>query len=174
MKDIMIDLETLGTGADCVVVSLGASYFDIETNNLGPKFYVALQLQEQMDKGRVVDASTISWWMSQGEAAKYVFKESPAAVEQALVLFALWYKYFDSEPYVWGNGATFDISILESLFKTYGIACPWSYNKAMDVRTYKRFIGKGASIAKTGVAHNALDDAVDQALYVMEHYNANK
>jgi hypothetical protein len=37
--DLMIDLETLGLTANSVVLSIGAVFFDLEGEDLGPTFY---------------------------------------------------------------------------------------------------------------------------------------
>ncbi|HAH3124201.1 TPA: hypothetical protein GFY41_25200 [Escherichia coli] len=72
---------------------------------------------------------------------------------------------------VWGNGATFDNTILRRSYERQGITCPWHYCNDRDVRT---IVEQGKTIdfdAKTaipfeGVRHNALDDALHQAKYV--------
>lgn len=169
-SDLMIDLETLGTRPTCPVISLGAVFFDLEKKKLGPTFYLPLDVSEQIDRGRRVDGSTIKWWMQQDGAAKKVFSEQAKPVSEVLNLFVKWYKENNSKAHVWGNGATFDISIMENLLEDYGIKAPWGYNKTMDLRTYRRFVAKGERVEKSGVAHNALDDAVSQANFVMEYW----
>ena len=72
---------------------------------------------------------------------------------------------------VWGNGSTFDISIMENILNMYRIKLPWSYNGVMDLRTFRRFIARGATVENLGVAHNALDDAKSQAVFVIKHSN---
>lgn len=163
--DIMIDIETLGTRTDCPVISIGAVAFDL--NKIYDKFYIALDVKDQIDSGkRKVDADTIKWWMSQGDAAKKVFKENFKDNSVGLSEFAYWIITFKGEKYVWGNGATFDISILESLMYDYGIDIPWKYNKIMDQRTIKRFLGKDIEMVRKGTYHNAIDDALTQAEYI--------
>lgn len=168
MKDCMIDLETLGTDPNCPVVSLGAVFFDIETKKLGPTFYLPCDVSEQIARGRKPSGDTIKWWMSQSDAAKKVFHEQAKPMAEVLTLFIQWYKAnYPKGAYVWGNGSTFDITIMEDLFRDYKIKLPWGYNKAMDLRTFKRFQKGGEQVKKSGVAHNALDDAISQANYVM-------
>lgn len=179
MKDLMIDLETLGSTPETPVISLGAVFFDLEKKLLGPTFYMALDVSEQIDRGRKPTGDTIKWWMSQSDAAKRVFHEKAQPAANVLKLFSDWYKTSGNlampvlseraRAYVWGNGATFDISIMEHILRDYAIELPWGYNKAMDVRTFKRFCTKGEQIKKSGVAHNALDDAISQANYIMEN-----
>lgn len=173
MKDCMTDLETLGTTQDAVVISLGAVFFDIPTKTLGPTFYMVMDVNEQIARGRKPTGDTIKWWMGQQDAAKRVFHEQAKPTKVVLETFALWYKHnFAKGAFIWGNGSTFDISILENMYRDYGLPLPWGYNKAMDLRTFKRFEADGAQIPNTGVAHNALDDAIAQANYVMEHTRA--
>lgn len=169
MKDLMIDLETLGTDPSCPVISLGAVFFDVDTRQLGPSFYMALDVGEQMNYGRLPSADTLKWWMQQSGAAKKVFKEEAKPARDVLELFCKWVKANGKGVNPWGNGAHFDISIMENIFKQYSIKCPWLFYNVMDVRTFKRFRANGKKLVKSGVAHNALDDAISQAMYVLEN-----
>lgn len=169
MNDCMTDLETLGTTPQTPVVSLGAVFFDIQTKTLGPTFYMVMDIAEQIERGRKPTGDTLKWWFQQADAAKRVFSEAAKPVPVVLATFAQWYKANNSKgAYVWGNGSTFDISILEDMFRDYKIPLPWGYNKAMDLRTYKRFVAGGEQVKKSGVNHNALDDAISQAQYVLD------
>ncbi len=168
-KDLMIDLETLGINPSCPVISLGAIFFDVDTKTLGPSFYMALDVGEQMKYGRIPDASTLKWWLGQSNAAKQVFKEEAKPAREVLELFCKWVKANGKGVNPWGNGATFDISIMENIFKQYEIKCPWLFYNVMDVRTFKRFRANGKKLEKSGVNHNALDDAKSQAVYVLEN-----
>lgn len=169
-SDLMIDLETLATSPQTAVVSLGAQFFDIETKTLGSTFEMVLELQPQIDSGREISASTLKWWMGQEEAAKRVFHEKAQPPTVVLGTFVNWYKSVNPKAFVWGNGSTFDISIMENIFRMYKIEVPWGYNKAMDLRTFKRFNAPaGAKIPVAGVKHNCLADATAQARFVLEN-----
>lgn len=178
MLDIMIDLETLSTETDCVVLSIGAIFFDIEKDKLGAEFYSTLSIQDQLDRGRKISDSTLRWWLSQD---LNVFKEAlaPNKVSNEDVLFGFDKFLRDNcsaikKLNVWGNGSSFDISILESLFKCYGRVVPWSYNGVMDLRTFKRFVGNNRKIeVPKDVKHNALADAEYQAQYVLDIINGS-
>lgn len=168
MKDLMIDLETLGQTSSCPVISLGAVFFDIEAKKLGPTFYMALDVGEQMKYGRIPDASTLKWWLGQSNAAKKVFKEEAKPTREVLELFIRWCKANGTGINPWGNGSSFDISIMENIFNQYNLSPPWAFYNVMDLRTFKRFKAGGTKLQKGGVNHNALDDAVSQAKYVLE------
>lgn len=169
MNDLMIDLETLGTDPETPVISLGAVFFDPTTKKIGNSFYMALDVTEQIARGRKPTGETLKWWFSQSDAAKKVFHEKARPASEVLTLFAQWFKATNPKAFVWGNGSTFDISIMEHMFKDYKIEKPWNHTKVMDLRTFKRFKAGGEQIKKSGVAHNALDDAVSQAQYVVDH-----
>lgn len=170
MKDLMIDLETLGQGPDAVVLSIGAVFFDIESEKVGNGFYTALDMAPQLKAGRKTNAETIKWWMSQGQAARHVFEDEALHPIEALNRFVEFIKNESEDAIlVWGNGSTFDIIILERLLKDFNYAPLWPYSNIMDLRTFRRFVGKGKKIPRSEGHHNALVDAVDQANYVLHH-----
>ena len=167
--DLMIDLETMGTANDAVILSIGAVFFDIKTQQLGPTFHAILDRDDQLAKSRTYTDSTMQWWKRQSEEAQSIFKAKGADPKKALTEFIKFYKQ-KTKVHPWGNGSTFDISIMEDMFTCYGLKSPFVFWRVMDVRTFKRFVGKGADIpVAIGVKHNALDDAIAQAKYVMHH-----
>lgn len=173
----MIDLETLGTGNDACVVSIGACSFDLEKGEILNTFYMILEVQDQLDKGRVIQADTLKWWFDQSDAAKKVFNEKAKSPAMVLNTLAGWLKQVSPETKslkVWGNGSTFDISIMEDMYKGYNIKRPWGYSGVMDLRTFRRFVANNEKIQNVGVAHNALDDAISQAKFVIEKHQELK
>lgn len=172
MNELMIDLETLGTGPDTIVISLGAVFFDLDAGKLGATFYMAFDIEDQIKIGRSFTADTLKFWMNQEGAAKKVFHEQAKPTKLILDLFAKWVKdnSMKSKVKPWGNGSHFDISIMESLFHDFGIECPWLFYNVMDVRTLRRFLANNEKIPKPGTNHHALDDAKTQAEFCIQHY----
>lgn len=167
MNEIMIDLETLGCGPRAVVLSIGAVVFDVTAKTLGEQFYARMDTGRQsVGLGRTMDESTIAWWTRQSAEARKVFDEqgNPGGIH-----YFLEFVRRNKPKYVWGNGSSFDITIIESLIQDYGFELPWKYNAAMDLRTFKRFMAPGAKIENKGTAHNALDDAIAQAQFVLDN-----
>lgn len=166
MKHIMIDLETLGTGADSVFIAIGAIYFDPKTGELGKEFYENIDWQSSIDEGRTIDADTIKWWFQQNYDARMAIIEDGESLAKVLNIFT---KFCGKYPIVWGNGSSFDISILEHVYRQLKIPCPWPSWNVRDVRTIKDLgkdrVDKSIFVNK-GIAHNALDDAKHQAKYV--------
>lgn len=172
MNDLMIDLETMGTIPELApVISIGAVFMDLDRGLLGNTFYMTLKIDDQLEKGRKIDADTLKWWFGQSDAAKKVFHEKAQATAMVLNTFAQWIKMNKASKRVkvWGNGSGFDINILENILRQYNIGCPWGYSDATDLRTFKRFVAGGQEIPRIGTAHNALDDALNQAKYVIYH-----
>ncbi len=64
---------------------------------------------------------------------------------------------------IWANGATFDMPILEALYKAYGMDAPWKYNAARDVRTL--FALSGNKLGDFGTVNDAKHDALGDALF---------
>lgn len=170
----MIDFETIGQNPDTAVISLGACFFDEKSGEIGPTFYMAFDIDEQLKRGRTVTADTLKFWMNQSGAAKKVFNEKAKPAKEVLELFSQWVLSNNTIGKVqpWGNGSSFDISIIEHLFRMYEVKCPWQFFNIYDLRTFKRYIAGGAKVDKSeGVNHNALDDAKNQALYVIKYYS---
>lgn len=70
MNHLMIDLETMGNGPYAPVISIGAVFFDLKTGETGGDFSVNVSLESSMRYRARPDASTILWWMEQGEDAR--------------------------------------------------------------------------------------------------------
>lgn len=172
MKEIMLDIETLGNTSSAVITSIGMVEFDINTKVTGRTFYNKFDIKDQLDRGRKIDISTVEWWLKQDRA---VFIESiggsvpPMNNEELLNQINQFIFSCDKEPYIWANGVNFDITIMESLFATYNKSQVWVYRAPMDFRTFKRFNAHNKHFYKAVNAHNALDDAVAQAKFILEH-----
>ena len=124
---LMVDIETLGTNTDAPVISIGAAYFDLKTKTIGPTFYMVCDVADQIDtKTRFANADTLKWWMGQSGAAKQVFKEGAKPTKKVLETFREWImaqagsnSRFTKKCFPWGNSNSFDLVILESMFKDY-------------------------------------------------------
>lgn len=170
MNNLMLDIETLGTGPDSIVISIGAVLFDPQTGDVGAEFYQKVNFQDQIDKGRKPTQSTIEFWVNQSKEAQGVFHEEGINTLNALSAlrdFIVNNSSIDKcKP--WGNGPSFDLTIMESLFKDFGIEHPWKFWNVRCLRTFKEYIYDGKDLAREGVYHNALDDCKHQIRVVTE------
>ena len=166
----MLDLETLGTRPDAVVLSIGAVAFD--EHGLGSTFYVTLDVDDQVENlGRRVQGNTVLWWGTQPRHVWNAAIESPRSAKIGLQLFSVWAKENAAEsPLVWGNGADFDNAILGSLYDSIKMDKPWKYSGNRCYRTLKNLVklkpGQGMPRDESTM-HNALADAVHQANYAV-------
>ena len=174
MKHIMVDLETLSTKHNAVVLSIGAIEFEPKNGRLGKQFYVNLDVAAQQDAGLHIDGQTVMWWLAQSKEAQNAFTPNGGMQpKQALIQFE---EYWHSvkNAYMWSH-ATFDAVILANLFRAFGMKTPWHYRDTVDIRTYN-MLHKAMSFKETtpfnrsGVHHNALDDAIHQAHYCSQMY----
>ena len=162
MKDVMIDLETLGTTADAVILSIGAVKFDLNTGEMGDAgFYASISIESNLQWKRRISEDTLLWWFRQDAAARQVFFEPKEVLDVSLVQFSDWVGTGDYT--VWSNGADFDLPMLAHAFTDCGIETPWKFYNSRCFRTYKNLPGaKNIRLPHAGVKHNALADAVAQ------------
>ncbi|HAN6145685.1 TPA: 3'-5' exoribonuclease [Escherichia coli] len=170
---LMIDLETMGTNTNAPIVVIGAVFFDPQTGEIGPVFYIVISLTDAMNTGAVPDGGTIEWWLKQSSEARAAILTDQVKLKDALSRFREFINEYSDEKFVqvWGNGATFDNAILRTSYERLDIPCPWRYYNDRDVRTIVE-LGKAidfdarTAIPFEGERHNALDDARYQAKYV--------
>lgn len=185
MKNVMLDLETMGSGSKAAIVSIGAVLFDPMTGETGAEFYQVVSLNSSAHYGEL-DPGTVIWWMQQSEEARAVFlDENKTSLKAALESFSSWIEQNcdqnekgKPEAIVWGNGATFDNVIMGNAYKATRLRQPWAFFNDRDVRTIVdlgkqlRGIDHKKTLELEGTAHNALDDAKFQVRYVSEIYKA--
>jgi exodeoxyribonuclease VIII len=68
---------------------------------------------------------------------------------------------------VWGNGASFDNTILTETYKRLGRTPPWPFWKDRCYRTVKSMF-PNVPMERSGTHHNAMDDALTQAQHLIE------
>lgn len=169
MKNVMVDLETLGNGSNAVIIAIGAVEFDTESG-LGRVFYANIDPQSCVNAGLVMDVSTVMWWMKQSDQARAAFDKPSTTLTEALKAFFEWYP---EDANMWGNGATFDNVILSNAYKATGLNRPWPYWADRCYRTLKA-LHPDIAAARTGTHHNALDDATTQATHAIQILKAMK
>lgn len=164
MKDVMIDIETLGRKPGCPILSIGAVYFDRNSDDLGQSMLVKVSLEDCVNCGFQMDPSTIKWWMEQSDSARAEAFSGTTTLKQALTGLR---NFLVHDALVWGNGATFDISILELAYNLLGMEVPWKFLNIRDCRTVEDLSPLDrSSFPRQGTHHSALDDAVYQAQYI--------
>ena len=169
MKNIMLDLETLGNGNNAAIIAIGACAFELPDDGKAmDTFYERVDPESSVAGGMKMDVSTVLWWMQQSDAArKSTFEGKTISLHDALQQFSAW---VGGDCPVWGNGATFDNVIIRSAFAAVGLSVPWKFWNDRCYRTMKSLVSFKAE--PMGIAHNALDDALGQAIHLQKIYAA--
>lgn len=167
MRDVMIDIETLGTAPGSVILSIGAVAFDAESGIMGEEFYIAIDPEDAVSKGLTTDISTMIWWMKQSPEAIADAFSGTCPLTSALIALGEYVKRNEPEQ-VWAKPPSFDIVLLEAAYRAACVTIPWHYRTPRDLWTLISVTG--AVQPDIGTAHNALDDAKSQALAVIDGY----
>jgi hypothetical protein len=176
-RRLMVDLETGGTKPGCPVFAIGAVFFSsTEPEWKGPAFYGICARKQD---GLVEQEDTMAWWAKQNEQARKLIadieKPDCATLPETLKAFATWC-HAHCEPdqlQVWGNGADFDNVILSAAYHYAGLQQPWGAYKGRCYRTLKS-LRSDIKLMRTGMHHNALDDALSQAEHAVRIMKAMK
>ena len=168
MRDVMLALETMGSGPTAAIVAIGAVAFDIGTHSIGPTFYRVVDLASAVAAGGQMDAATVMWWVQQKEGARVALLADAIPIYVALVDFSQWLlKTTDGqEPCMWGNGAAFDNVILASAYRNSALPQPWKHWNDRCYRTVKA-LHPAIKLDRVGTHHIAVDDAASQARHLI-------
>jgi exodeoxyribonuclease VIII len=168
-KNVMVDLETLALTPRAQILSIGAVTFG--PKGLGDTFYEVLELDSQTDLGREVDPKTVEWWSQQSPQAKTVLTAAKVNFRMGMVKFNAWVGSGGPENVLlWGNGAGFDNVILEDACRDLNLEPGWRFWSNRCFRTLKAR-HSAIPMEKSGIAHNALDDAKNQAMHALKILN---
>lgn len=163
--DVMVDLETLGIHAGCVVLTIGACTFDLRH-----QFYERISISDSRDKGFLENPDTVRWWSKQ---PFHVKQEAMGGIDEVLTILNKFSDWMGGLPAVrkdiqlWGNGADFDLPILAAYYKKLDLEQPWSPYSGRCYRTLKTLLPHVTAAEKNKLKHNALEDAIYQAQHAV-------
>lgn len=182
-QHIMIDIETMGSAVNSVILSVGAVRFNPFATSVGypptlnnyedlhTYFYERATMSSGLAAGFEVDAQTIEkFWLTNPEMFKEAIKQPRNDIKRLLNKLSKWYhSSSDNEP-VWANGSTFDLAILNHAYNKMhsGGRPPWRFKDELDQRTMFRI----APVDKRDnpYPHNPLWDAWTQALSLQDSF----
>lgn len=183
--DIMVDLETLGTRQDTIVLEISAVEFNRYTGEIGEVFDAKLDIDEQVQYRRSLNCETLQWWFKQDEEARKNIFDKDVDIIRFNIPWALSeFSNFvercnnkcnsDSDRRVvklWGNGSLFDLGILQNMYETClpNMKLPWKFWAVNDVRT---IVDLNPDVKKNcefdGTPHCAVDDCKHEIKYLVE------
>lgn len=159
----MIDIETLDTLPSSQVLSIGGVKFNpFSFDEPHSDFYFKLDIDEQAGRNRTTSESTLDWWGKQDDKIILEAFSSGDRTPVASVLRELkkWCVGVDG---IMAQGITFDIIILENMFRQYNMPIPWAFWMVEDSRTLLNRMIEDPRKQFNFDAHNALEDARVQA-----------
>jgi exodeoxyribonuclease VIII len=162
-KHLMVDLETLAVSPNAVVLSLGAVHFDPYGTGHSDSIYFRINIDDQDALGREVDPLTIEWW---GRQPSDIMEEAFSPDNRVSLVDAMnqFHKFAWGCSAFWSHGATFDLVILENIYRQLNKPLPWNYWQLRDTRTLFD-LGQDPEMPQ-GSKHDALQDAIRQAVGV--------
>jgi exodeoxyribonuclease VIII len=169
-KNVMIDLETLGTVPGSVILSIGAVAFDEgQPESLWDQFEARpIKVRSSRAVGLTIDEGTLAWWMHQDAEARGLLDcalegAGGLTVHEAMSEFSDW---FPLDACIWGNGANFDEPLLTAAYSAIGRVPPYKYYVSHCYRTMKNLFRNVPTPAFQGLKHDALADALHQTRHL--------
>lgn len=177
MKQIMLDLETLGISENAVVVQVGVVKFERHINEIdeSDKLLINVQLADYQNYPEFkMDITTVQFWLKQNkEAQKRVFETDESTQKTVKTTFEMMRDFIGSIDNIWCH-PSFDGKIVDFYLRALKLT-KIDYWKYRDLRTlvditkydYKKH-------PYNGVKHSALDDCMHQISYANECFNKLK
>jgi hypothetical protein len=165
--DLMLDIETLGTGPGCVILSIAAVPFFKSGENPDQYrkcFYENIDIGSCLELGMKVDPATLHWWLDKSALFLHL-QQSVCKLPHALDELASFIRAQCTEDVrVWGKGPSFDNAILRDAFDRVKIKLPWRYSRERCVRTYLDGYEEllREHLPFQGTPHDPLNDAIHQ------------
>lgn len=145
MSCFCLDIETLATSSESVILSLGMVYFDDQMpltyqGLIDNSIFIKFDSKEQVTKyKRRMSKDTLDWWKKQGtrvQETNLLPSKNDMSAEEGLNVLRRW---FESKPnakdlWVWTRGQM-DQGAFESLCRDVGQEIFVPYNQYRDVRT---------------------------------------
>lgn len=173
MQNLMIDIETLGSKPNAVILSISAVEFDLKTGKTGSVFNKNICIDSCIEAGLKMEHNTILWWLNQDkEAQNKITQHTGSNLKNVLRQFGMWiHDNFGNNAIVWGNSARFDLGILDAAYTACKMNLPWKYYSERDVRTLVAFAPEIKENTEfKGIKHYGIDDCKHQIEYCSKIY----
>lgn len=166
MSHMMIDIETLDTTNTAVVIQVGWCLFN--ATQISKPTEVVMDIQEQIDLGRTISASTLRWWMEQPDIARQKVFCNEDLKDLDYLGTRLRTVIAENEiEHVWSHGPHFDMAILKDLLGD----TVFHYRSPRDTRTIA-LLAPDATKPAPITKHDAGDDAYAQAQWMQNVWQA--
>lgn len=169
--EVMIDLETLGTTYDSVILTIAAVKFvkignpttELSYEREYDSFYRRMDIKSCLDIGLKVEQSTLEWWKKQSIEARResLYNTDRTPIKTALSELISW---LGNTEIFWANGSDFDYGILGTAYRACNLEIPWKFYNIRDARTIYSISRVNLRDEPMGdmLAHHALHDCYRQ------------
>ena len=164
--DLMLDIETLGSAPDSIILTVAACAFDPFSKTIYDEHKMYQRVDTDSQEGRTIDDLTMQWWAQQESAATEEAFNEEGRVPFRDMLEELKDLMWRAER-IWANGIAFDMTIIEHAFKSEGMPIPWQYYKVMDARTVFKM---SPDREKLGNSHHAFEDVINQIVLLQNTF----
>lgn len=180
LKDVVIDIETLSTSNNALIISIGMVCFDYKTYVNDPEYllknskilYYEIDLEDSQKRYDFdIDVKTIKFWIEQVQKKSISFPNVLESTSLETALNELLICDSDLIESYWAH-SNFDHNILNNACRKLDLEY-FDYRKCRDLRTLE-MIGNKFNINRRNIKykplipHNALYDATAEALYVSD------
>lgn len=171
-RHIMLDIETLSSTSNAVMIQIAAIEFNPQTGEEISTFNGYLDRNMSSNLGMVESQNTLDWWKVENEELLQSILSKGQGVDPKDTMKDFM-KFIDDpfECLVWSH-ATFDFVIVQNyLTKTKNRKM--AFKNAMDLRTLVYLSGIDlSSYDWSGKTHDALDDCRFQIKFTVDSMNA--
>ena len=176
--DLMLDIETLGTDSNAIVIQVAAKSFKLfpDASDEDFKLNIHLSVFGNLLLGRMADYDTVQWWnnperakvlQSLIDADKTVSVDAREGLKDIYrQLTGICRKY---QTYIWCRGYDFDLNILDHAMRDAVTSVddkyrtPWDFWRKRCVRTILEVHGiVGNDVEKQDNPHDAMIDCMTQ------------
>lgn len=177
--EVMVDIETLSTAPNAIILSIGACKFNPQTLSSSDAlavdtFYRNICRKDSEHYGLHRDPSTVEWWSQQSQDAQDQLLDDQRPLKDTLLEFMQWVHEEPRAARCWGNSPSFDMVIMNEAYKATAIGSfPIPFWEWRDVRTIKDAAFPNGEVPefRMGTHHGALDDSLSQARLVQFCYH---
>lgn len=171
MRKLMIDIETMSSESDAVMIQLAGAFFEWD-GTVHKQFSMNIDEESCKIIGFKESASTVEWWKTQNQQVLENIRKDAQPVEFVILKF-LEFLGDTKDICVWSH-ATFDFVIVQNYIKKLSNKY-MSFKLARDIRTLVDL--SGIDLSKydwNKKTHNALDDVLFQIEYCCDAYKLLK
>lgn len=183
--DVMLDIESLSTEPNGVLIQISAIPFQIEGDSpfaSGQTWNEFISPKSCIEAGLEVNADTMKWWFKQEDHIQHrvLGKAISEGGKLTFVLdtFSNWLKSLEEKAekvFIWGYPATSDMAWLQNAYKAAKLPYPVAYNRTRCLGTladlyWERTGLKLSEQSKTQINHDALQDCKAQIEMVQIAY----